>query len=91
MRFALGALAIAASLSLFAQEPMCATGERTDQILEYLQDRLDHQPRDRAKVLAAPLTLQDGTFVMNGDGGVAVNGRSNDLIGKTIEFQPVDA
>jgi hypothetical protein len=74
-----------------AQEPICATGERTDEILKYLQERLAHEPRDRAHTLAAAPVVRDGTFVMNGENGVTVNGRSNDLVGTTIEFIPADA
>ena len=85
------AVACFAASSLIAQEPMCATGERTNEILAYLQERLDHQPRDRARMLASPFALHDGTFTMSGDNGVSVNGRANNLVGQTIEFQPVDA
>ena len=85
------AVACFAASSLIAQEPMCATGERTNEILAYLQERLDHQPRDRARMLASPFALRDGTFTMSGDNGVSVNGRANNLVGQTIEFQPLDA
>lgn len=86
----LAAVCIAAS-SLLAQEPMCATGERQNEILAYLQERAEHEPHDRARVLANPITLKDGTFYMGSDNGVLTGGHSNDLVGKTIEFQPVDA
>ena len=84
---------LAAASALQAQEPMCATGERTNEILAYLQERGEHQPAERARLLAAATpTLRDGTFFMHAsDNNVAVNGRADDLIGQTLEFQPVDA
>jgi len=78
-----------AATSIVAQEPMCATGERQNEILAYLQERHEHEPRARA-LATTPLTLKDGTFYMIGDNGVTINGRSNDLIGQTLEFQPVE-
>ena len=89
MKMLLAALAIAASVQ--AQEPMCATGERTNEILDYLNERQAHEPRDRARPFAAlPFTLTDGTFVMHGDNGVAVNAHYDDLVGQTLEFMPTD-
>jgi len=84
-------IAISIALSVSAQQPMCATGERTDEIVAYLKDRADHERHDRAHVDSSTLSLHDGTFVMSGASGVLMDAHYDDLGGSTIEFQPVDA
>src|SRR5438046_4905846 len=74
-----------------AQEPMCATGERIEQILENLNDRAAHEPRDRARTLANVPVANHGIFTMGADNVIAPGARSNDLVGKTIELVPADA
>jgi hypothetical protein len=105
MKTLLAALAIAAT-TLGGQAPspvsaettgeapvlQCATGERTNEIVDYLNERLAHEPRDRARTLATPpFKLTDGTFVMHGENGVLMNAHYDDLVGQTLEFVPSDA
>ena len=80
-----------AAFSVAAQELPCGTSERTEQIVAYLKERAEHEPHDRAHVDASTVALNDGTFVLTGANGVMMNAHYDDLVGSTIEFQPVDA
>jgi hypothetical protein len=88
MRLFLSLLLLAATTSLHADDPMCATSEGNDARVRALHERTLARPRIAANATTSAPAVRDGAFYLGVDDRIAPGYRPFDLEGQSLVFEP---
>lgn len=87
MRLFLSLLLLAATFSLHADDPLCATSEANDARVRALHERTLARPRIVPNA-STPAIVRDGAFYLGVDDRIAYGYRPFDLAGRSLVFEP---